>query len=92
MKINGTFVMREVAGEILLVPVEKTAQKLNGMITLNSVSAVIWKSLEQQEDYDTILGRILEHFDVSYETAKQDLDEFLAQMREAGLLNEKSVH
>lgn len=91
MKINGIFVMREVAGEILLVPVEETALKLNGMITLNSVSAVIWKALEEQRDYDTILGRILERFDVSYETAKRDLDEFLAQMQEAGLLDAESV-
>lgn len=91
MKINGTFVMREVAGEILLVPVEETALKLNGMITLNSVSAVIWKALEEQTDYDRILGRILERFNVSYETAKRDLDEFLAQMQEAGLLDAESV-
>ena len=35
MKIKGEFIMRELVGEILLVPVGQTALQFNGMITLN---------------------------------------------------------
>lgn len=46
MKIKGEFVLRELVGETILVPVGRTALQLNGMITLNPVSAQIWRGLE----------------------------------------------
>ena len=33
MKIKGEFVLRELVGETILVPVGRTALQLNGMIT-----------------------------------------------------------
>lgn len=87
MKIKGEFILREVAGETLLVPVGETALKFNGMITLNRVSAVIWKALSEQASYDEILGQILDRFDVEPEDARRDLDEFLEQMKAADLLD-----
>ncbi|MDY4968903.1 MAG: PqqD family protein [Lachnospiraceae bacterium] len=87
MKIKGEFILREVAGETLLVPVGETALKFNGMITLNRVSAVIWKALSEQASYDEILGKILDRFDVESDAARRDLDEFLEQMKAADLLD-----
>ncbi|MDD7389386.1 MAG: PqqD family protein [Lachnospiraceae bacterium] len=87
MKIKGEFILREVAGETLLVPVGETALKFNGMITLNRVSAVIWKALSEQASYNEILGKILGRFDVEPDAARRDLDEFLEQMKAADLLD-----
>ena len=87
MKIKGEFILREVAGETLLVPVGETALKFNGMITLNRVSAIIWKALSEQTSCDEILGQILARFDVEPEAARRDLDEFLEQMKAADLLD-----
>lgn len=87
MKIKGEFILREVAGETLLVPVGETALKFNGMITLNRVSAVIWKALSEQASYNEILGKILDRFDVESDAARRDLDEFLEQMKAADLLD-----
>ena len=33
MKIKGTFVLRDIAGDIVIVPVGETALSYNGMIT-----------------------------------------------------------
>lgn len=86
MKIKGEFVLREIAGDTILVPVGQTALKMNGMITLDPVAALIWKALEENRSSEDIMRQILEHFDVAEETAKTDLDEFLAQMKDADLL------
>ena len=51
------------------------------MITLNPVSAQIWRSLEQGAPYEEILRGILDQFDVAEDTARQDLDRFLEEMR-----------
>ena len=60
MKIKREFVLREIAGDILLVPTGKTALDLNGMLTLNGVGADIWKMLLEVENEDEIVRRLLE--------------------------------
>lgn len=86
MKINGEFVLRQVAGDSILIPVGETALKFNGIITLDKVGGLIWSALEQGAERETILQQILDRFDVDRERAEQDLDEFLGQMEQAGFL------
>lgn len=86
MKIKGEYVLREIAGDTLLIPVGKTALSLNGMITLDVTAAEIWKGIEEQLTEDEILQRILNRFDVPMAVAKQDLEEFLQELRKADLL------
>lgn len=86
MKINGEFVLRQVAGDSILIPVGETALKFNGIITLDKVGGLIWSALEQGAERETILQQILDRFDVERERAEQDLDEFLGQMEQAGFL------
>lgn len=86
MKINGEFVLRQVAGDSILIPVGETALKFNGIITLDKVGGLIWAALEQGAEREAILQQILDRFDVDRERAEQDLDEFLDQMEQAGFL------
>ncbi len=86
MKIKGEFVLREIAGDTMLVPVGQTALKMNGMIILDASAALIWKALEEEKSREEILEQIVNRFDVTEETAGKDLDEFLDQMKEADLL------
>ena len=43
MNVKLDFVLREIAGETLLVPAGKTALDLNGMLTLNETGAALWR-------------------------------------------------
>lgn len=88
MKLNGTFTLREVAGEILVIPVGKTALTLNGMIILNPVSKVIWECLEMGAEREQMLAAVTDAFEVSDEDAAADLDEFLNELRKQELLSE----
>ena len=89
MKIRGTFVTRDIAGDIVIVPVGETALKYNGMITATSTGAAIWQALEKGCDSrDELVKVLLDRFDVDPETAATDVDDFLAQLRKAELLEE----
>ena len=88
MKIAGEFIMREVVGEYVLVPVGDTALKFSGLISLNPVSALIWKGLEQEKSQEALLEDILAEFEVQRDEAAADLDEFLDLMRKNQLLEE----
>lgn len=86
MKINNQFVLREIAGEYMLIPVGEQAINVNGIIGLNKVGAFIWTALKEKADMTYVLEKMLKHFDVSEEEAQNDLNSFLTQMKKVGLV------
>lgn len=86
MKIKGEFVLREIAKEYILVPVGKTAIKMNGMITLNEVGVFIWNKLQEECTSEELLNAVLDEFEIDEKHAKSDLNEFLQQLKEADLI------
>ena len=88
MKLRGTFILRQVADEIVAVPVGESALELSGMILLNEVSRVIWTCLERDADLSAIQTTVTKTFDVSPEEANQDILAFLDQLRKFQLLSE----
>ena len=87
MKINGEYVLREIAGEYILVPIGNTAMEMNGMITLNEVGVFIWNKLQDECTYEQLLKAVLDEFDIDEEHARNDLKEFLQQLEEAHLIH-----
>ena len=88
MKIKGDFILRNLAGEQILVPVGQTALRFNGIIVLQPVAAVIWQGLTEELDKEALLCRILENFEVDRETAAQDLDSFLFRLEANGFIEQ----
>ena len=86
MVINGKFVLREVAGEILLVPVRETAMRINGVFTLNDVGAIIWKGIEDGVTRERAIESIASGFNVDEKTAAADYDEYVSALLEAGII------
>jgi hypothetical protein len=58
------------------------------MILLNEVSRVIWSCLEQGAQLQDIVTAVTGTFDVSPEEAAQNIETFLAKLRELNLLEE----
>lgn len=88
MKLNGTFTLREIAGEILVIPVGQTALELNGMIILNPVSRVIWDCLETGTSPEAILAAVTAKFDVTEDEAREDIASFLSELERNNLITE----
>ena len=86
MKIKGTFVLRDIAGDIVIVPVGETALSYNGMITTTATGAAIWEALEKGCDRETLIRTLTDRFEVDYETAAADTDEFLEKLKSLALI------
>lgn len=84
MKKIEEFIAREIAGEYVMMPVGKTAQKFNGLIMANEVSAIIWEHIESVKNTEELVDLICKEFDVSYEEAWKDTAELINQMKTAG--------
>ena len=83
MKANGEMIVREIAGERLLIPVGETALRLHGMISVTETGALLWQQLQQECTLDGLVAAILAEYDVDEATARQDVQAFLEQL--AGL-------
>ena len=88
MRLNGSFVLREVAGEWLAIPVGESALRFGGMIVLNPTSRVIWETLQQNVTEQDIVDAIMQRFDTTAEEAQADVRAFLEQMKAESLIVE----
>ena len=87
MKINGTYVLRKVAGDNIIIPVGETALKYNGMLTVTETGADIWEAMVKESSIEEITQMILEKYEVEKETAEKDVREFLEGLEKAGFIS-----
>ncbi len=88
MKIKDNFMLREVAGYFVVVPVGEGALNFNGVINLNESGAFLWKTMEKEVSEADMVSALLGEYDVDEERAKADVAAFVARMKDAGLIEE----
>lgn len=86
MKIKKEFILREIVGDIVLVPINKSTSKFDGLITMNEIGKFIWENIESAKDEEELLQRILDEYEVDKDVAKDDLDEFLGKLKEIDII------
>lgn len=86
MRIKNGFVLREVAGQIMVIATGEASKDFHGMIKLNSTGKVIWLALQEGLEEYAIAERLQAQFDVDAEKALEDTRGFLKQMEEMGFL------
>lgn len=87
MKVLGEYILRKIAGDYVIIPSRKTTSAVQGLLTLNEVEAELWQILQKEVTFDEMLRRILEMYDVDENTAKEDIQDFLDILTEAGILD-----
>lgn len=85
-QLKPGYVKRNVAGEYLAIPVTMDGALRKQLILLNSVSAYIWDLLTSRCSVDELTKKITEEFEVSYQVAYQDTEEFLIDLEKQHLL------
>lgn len=77
MKIEKEFVLREIAGDYVIIPIGKTVLEFNGMATINEVGVFLWKLLQEETTEDELVEKLLEEYEVDEATAGKDVAEFI---------------
>ena len=86
MKRNSDFILRSVADTQLLVPVGAATAQFAGMVTVNDTSAFLWERLETEQTSETLTAALLESYDIDEETARRDVERFVASLTEIGAI------
>ena len=85
MKLKDGFVLKQVAGDTVVVPT-KTDMNLNMVITLNTTGAFLWKLLEQGAQEQELVDKLLEEYDVDAATARRCVADFVKKVEAHGFL------
>jgi hypothetical protein len=77
---NDAFVYREIAGEIILVPVYGRVADAESIFTLNEVGATIWHLVDGKRTLSEVRDLVLREYDAPPEQVETDLAEFVETM------------
>lgn len=86
MKIKDGYLLREVAGSHIVVPIGEGAMDFSGVISLNEVGAFLWNNMENNTTKEELLKAVIAEYDVEESVAKADIGEFVEKLKGAGLV------
>ena len=87
MKIKQGYILREVAGNYIVVAVGEAVKNFNGIINLNDTGAFLWKILQEGATEEQLKESLLNEYEVDDEIAERDIKAFINKLAEKGLLD-----
>lgn len=88
MKIKTGFVIRQLAGQWVVVPTGSLVIDFGSMISLNDTGAFLWQALETECTEASLHARLMEVYEIDADVARADLNAFLTRLRENDILEE----
>ena len=85
-KRDSNVVTREIAGERILVPIQKQAADMAAIYVLNETGARIWNLLDGQRSLADIGKILVQEYSIDADRVQADVVEIVAQLRELGML------
>ena len=89
MKLKDQLILREVAGEYVIVPTGQRVREVTNVVCISSSAAYLWDYMKDHEfTKEELIQRILEHYQgVTREQAEQDIERFLTILSDNGILD-----
>lgn len=90
MKLKDGLILREVAGQYVIVPTGKRVQEVTNIVYISSSAAYLWDYMKDHEfEKEDLVQRILEHYSgVTEEKAGADIDKFLKTLSDNNIMED----
>lgn len=88
MKIKDGFIMKDVAGSKVVLPLGERQDEIKGIITFNDVGAEVFNMLDGTNSLEEIASKIAKDYDAPYETVEADVKKLVEKMRAQGLIED----
>lgn len=79
-RIKSKFVAREVADELVIVPLTGNVAQMNELFTLNETAGFIWKNITENDSVASLTSKMTDAFEIDDATAQHDIEQFLKKM------------
>lgn len=90
MKLKDGLILREVAGQYVVVPTGKRVQEVTSIVYISSSGAYLWDYMKDHEfEKEDLVAKIMEHYSgVTEEQAAADIEKFLKTLAENNILDD----
>ncbi|MDY6367470.1 MAG: PqqD family protein [Clostridia bacterium] len=88
MKIKSGFILREIAGNYIVVSVGERVKEFNGVVNLNKTGVLLWNALIKGATEEELVNALLSEYDVEKSVAESDVLEFVNKLKEANLIKD----
>ena len=89
LKANPNFLLREVAGEAVLVPVGEAGIFENSMISLNETSSFLWKLFQEPRTEEEVIAEARKEYSDPDGEMEDGIHSFVNEYLRVGLLLEE---
>ncbi len=80
MKLKDGFLLREVAGKTVVLPMGGDLD-LDMMITLNETGKFLWEHLQEETNTTVLTDALLEAYEVTRERAQASVEAFVSELK-----------
>ncbi len=80
MKTNEDYILRDIDGESMLIPIREASVLFNGVIHLTDTAAFIWKQVDTADCVEEIVRRLVAAYKVTEKEAREDVYGFLGEL------------
>ncbi len=84
MKLKEGFMLKEVAGSYIVIPVGQV--DFTAMITVNETGAFLWEQLMDGSSVEELCTNMVREYAIDEQTARRDIEAFLQILSKNGLL------
>ena len=81
-KKNPDFIARKIAGEIVLIPLQRKIDDIKSIYNLNEMACDFWEQIDGRTSLEQIRRKLLGIYEVETATLDQDLQSFIEQLVE----------
>lgn len=94
MKLKSGLILREIAGQYVIVPTGKRVSEITKIVYISSSAAFLWNYMQEHEfEKDDLVRLTLENYDgVTKEKASEDIDKFLKILSNNNILDDGKIH
>jgi len=80
ISIKSKFAARQVADELVIVPLSGNVAQMNELFTLNETGKFIWEKVTEVENNEQLSELMTQAFEIDKQTALRDIETFLSQI------------
>lgn len=90
MRLKDGLILREVAGQYVIVPTGKRVQEVTNIVYISASAAYLWDYMKDHEfEKDDLVKRVMEHYTgVTEEKAAEDIEKFLKLLGDNNILDD----
>ena len=94
MRLKDGLILREVAGQFVIVPTGRRVKEVTSIVYISSSAAYLWDYMKEEEcEKEDLVNRVMERYEgVTREKAAEDIGKFLKLLAANNMLDDGVAH